>query len=230
MCRRCLMALIVVATVGMVGLPGSGVTGQSKDWPVLLKEDFEKGADRWNPSDPAAWKIEKTELGNVFHQFTKQSKYKPPHRSPLHMALLKDLKVASFQLDAKVKSTIKDYGHRDVCLFFGYQDAGHLYYVHFGKKTDDHANQIFIVDGADRKKISTKTTPGTDWDDNWHNARIVRDSASGTIDVYFDDMKTPVMTATDKTFTWGQIGLGSFDDTSLWDDVVLRGVASGKSP
>ena len=39
----------------------------------------------------------------------------------------------------------------------------------------------------------------------------------------FDDMKNAVMTATDKTFTWGQVGVGSFDDTGNWDDFRLRG-------
>ena len=33
----------------------------------------------------------------------------------------------------------------------------------------------------------------------------------------------PVMTATDRTFGWGQIGLGSFDDTGFWDDIRLYG-------
>ena len=83
-----------------------------------------------------------------------------------------------------------------MCLFFGYQDPAHFYYVHLGKKTDDHANQIFIVNGADRKKISTKTTDGTNWNDDWHSVKIVRKVADGSIEVYFDDMKTPVMTAT----------------------------------
>lgn len=71
---------------------------------------------------------------------------------------MKDLSVGDFVLDTKMLSTIKDYNHRDLCLFFGYQDPAHFYYVHLGKKTDDHANQIFIVDGSDRKKISTMTT------------------------------------------------------------------------
>ena len=43
------------------------------------------------------------------------------------------------------------------------------------------------------------------------------------IQIFFDDMKTPVMEATDKTFTWGRVGVGSFDDTGNWDDIVLRG-------
>jgi len=155
----------IVFGLGVLVLPYAGSAGDKTghDWPVLLKEDFEKGADRWQPSDATGWKIEAIDGNHVFHQFKKQSSYKPPHRSPYHMALLKSPKVGSFQLDAKVKSTVPDYAHRDVCVFFGYQDAGHLYYVHFGKKTDDHANQIFIVNGADRKKISTKTTPPTPW-------------------------------------------------------------------
>jgi hypothetical protein len=226
MCKWGLVTTILGLVLLGAAIPAEAGGKQGKDWPLLVKEDFEKGAERWDPKDPTGWKIEKVENQNVFHQFKKQSSYKPPFRSPFHMALLKDIKVGSFQLDAKVKSTIPDYGHRDVCLFFGYQNPAQLYYVHFGKKTDDHANQIFIVNKADRTKISTKTTPGTNWDDEWHKVRIVRDVDSGKIDVFYDDMKTPVMTATDKTFTWGQVGIGSFDDTAMWDDIELRGVAA----
>jgi hypothetical protein len=32
------------------------------------------------------------------------------------------------------------------------------------------------------------------------------------------------MTATDKTFAHGQVGIGSFDDTTVWDEVKLEGV------
>ena len=68
--------------------------------------------------------------------------------------------VGDFQLELQLQSTVKDYDHRSMVLVFGYQDPAHFYYVHFGKKTDDHANQIFIVNAAPRLKISTKTTPG----------------------------------------------------------------------
>jgi len=160
--------------------------------------------------------------GKAYSQL-KQSDYKPPVRSPFNFALVKDLAVTDFVLEARLQSTVKDYPHRDMCLLFGYQDPSHFYYVHLGKKTDDHANQIFIVDGTPRKKISTKTSAGTNWDDAWHHVKIVRGTGDGTIEVYFDDMKTPVMTATDKTFTWGQVGVGSFDDTGNWTDVKVFG-------
>jgi hypothetical protein len=111
-----------------------------------------------------------------------------------------------------------------MCLFFGHQDPAHFYYVHIAKKTDDHANQIFIVNGKPREKISTKTTEGTKWDDEWHQVRIVRTVADGKIEVYFDDMKSPIMTASDRTFTSGRVGIGSFDDSGNWTDIKLRGV------
>ena len=198
--------------------------------PVVFEEDFENGAKHWEPTDPKAWKVKASDEGHIYSQFEKRSKYEPPHRSPYNIALLKDINVSDFILDAGVLSTHEDYGHRDVCLFFGYQNPARFYYVHLGKKTDDHANQIFIVNDAPRTKISTKTTPGTNWDDQWHHVRIVRDTTSHSIQIFYDDMETPVMTASDKAFAWGRVGIGSFDDTSDWDNIKLRGtkVAAGE--
>jgi hypothetical protein len=72
------------------------------------------------------------------------------------------------------------------------------------------------------------STDGTDWDDKWHDVKIERRVADVTIYVYFDDMKKPVMTAKNKTFTWGRIGLGSFDDTADFDDLRLYGTKVDK--
>jgi hypothetical protein len=193
------------------------------DLPLVYQDDFEKGADRWEPTEPKVWKIAEADGKRFYSQFEK-GKYSPPYRSPFNIAILKETSVTDFVLTARVRSTVKDYDHRDMCLVFGYQDPSHFYYVHLGKKTDDHANQIFIVNSAPRIKISTKTTPGTNWDDNWHDVKIVRRVGEGTIEVYFDDMKSPIMTATDKTFAFGRIGIGTFDDTGDFDDIKLYGV------
>jgi hypothetical protein len=212
-----------IAACLLVGLPVLGwVDEAAKNPPLLFGDDFTKGADRWEPTDANAWKVIQTKRGKVYSQF-QQSKYTPPHRSPFNFALIKDLSVTDVVLEALVQSTVKDYPHRDVCLFIGYQDAAHYYYVHLGKKTDEHANQIFIVNGEPRKKISTKTTDGTNWDDEWHHVKVVRTVDDGRIEVFFDDMKKPVMTAKDKTFTWGRVGVGSFDDTANWADVKVYG-------
>ncbi len=190
--------------------------------PELLREDFENGAGRWRPMDAKSWKVIETPDGHAYSLFA-DSKYAPPYRSPVNIAILDDAIVGDFVLEARLQSTVEDYNHRSMVIVFGYQDPAHFYYVHFGKKTDDHANQIFIVNDAPRVKISTKTTPGTAWDDAWHEVKITRDVKDGAIAIYFDDMQEPVMTATDTTFAWGKIGIGAFDDLGNFDDVVLAG-------
>ena len=194
--------------------------------PLLLKEDFTRGFSRWKTTDPNAWQVKQLEgSSNRVLDLYGKSNYKPTYRSPFNQAILKYHTVGDFVLTAKLQATKESYGHRDLCLFFGYQDPDHFYYVHLGQKTDDHANQIFIVNEAPRIKISEKTTAGTPWKDGqWHEVKIVREVESGLIEVFFDDMDTPVMSAHDKTFDWGKIGVGSFDDTGMFDDVVLHGV------
>jgi len=192
--------------------------------PLIFSENFESGRhDQWEPTDASAWKVIQQGENHVLNLNKKRSAYEPPVRSPYNRMLLKDVNVGSFVLDVHLQSTHPDYNHRDLCLFFGYQDNAHLYYVHLGQRMDPHANNIFVVNNEPRKSISLKTTEGTPWDHNWHHARIVRDVKEGTIKVYFDDMKTPAMQALDKNFTWGRVGVGSFDDVGNFDNILLYG-------
>ena len=128
-------------------------------------------------------------------------------------------------LTAKVKTLQKPTGHRDMCIFWGWQDPSHFYYVHLGEKPDPHSSQIFIVDDNPRLSITRSNQGGIVWqDDTWHEVKVVRKVKAGTIEVYFDDMEKPAKTANDRTFQWGLIGLGSFDDLGMWDDVRINGV------
>ncbi len=143
------------------------------------------------------------------------SDYQPPFRSPLHLALLRQPVEGPFAIDVEVRSTQADYDHRDVCLFFSYQDPSRFCYVHLGKRTDEHANQVFLVNESDRVAISTRTTEGTPWDDGWHWIRVAHDPACGQVQVWFDVLDQPVMEAVDLTFgPAGRVGFGSFDDTA----------------
>ena len=80
-----------------------------------------------------------------------------------------------------------------------------------------------MIVNAEPRRPLTDNKAEVSWDDQWHTVKVVRDSASGSIEVYFDDMKKPHLTATDKTFNQGRIGLGSFDDMNDFDDVRLFG-------
>ncbi len=200
------------------------------EMPIRFQAGFEDPADvqRFQPTDPKAWKVVEQEGNHVFALTVRQSNYKPSQRSPYNIALVKNLNAGSVAIDVRLQSAMTDYGHRSLCLFFNYVDPSHFYYVHFGKEADPHANQIFIVNGADRKAISKTTTDGTPWDDEWHHARVVRDAVTGDISVFFDDMTKPAMTAKDKSFTSGQVGIGSFDDAGNFDEVVVYAAADKK--
>ncbi|NNE00007.1 MAG: hypothetical protein HKN47_22030 [Pirellulaceae bacterium] len=188
---------------------------------VLFQDDFESGTDRWEMLDPKTWKLSKRDGNQTIEITQRGSEYKPPVRSPGHVALIKDLKCDSFEITFRVRSTKDTGGHRDCCVFFNYQDDQHFYYVHLGAKPDPHSGQIMIVHEAPRKAL-TKNERLTPWDDNWHNVKLIRDVQSGSIQVFFDDMDSPHMQVNDKTFADGRVGIGSFDDLNEFDDVVVR--------
>jgi len=190
---------------------------------VVAEDDFEQQSDEWRLLDPQSWEWASVDDRTFLSLYVKEASYKPPHRSPHHIAIREKPVVGDFELTVSVRSTEPDYGHRDACIVFGFVDEAHFYYVHLGKATDPHCNQIFIVDGADRKAITTKTSDGTPWDDEWKRVKVTRDAKSGDIEVFFDDFEKPVMTASDTTFTAGKVGVGSFDDRADWDDFELRG-------
>lgn len=190
--------------------------------PLVFQDDFEDGRDQWETTDDKAWKLNDAESGTAFGLITRVSDYKPKVRSPHNIALVKGVEVADFVMTLRVKSTKDTGNHRDCCIFFNYQDPTHFYYVHCGQRPDPHSGQIMIVNNAPRLALTQNKT-NTPWNDSWHDIKVVRDSKTGTIEVYFDDMKHPYMTAKDKTFGKGRIGIGSFDDMNDFDDVRLYG-------
>jgi len=217
--RFAVLGLLLVVATGCNGLGGG-----DKKLPLVFEADFEDGAlDAWKATDSAAWRIEDARGGKVL-ALHKQSDYKPEVRSPANINLVGDVVVGSFVLELKMHSTTRDYGHRDMCLFFGHQDPSHFYYVHIANKSDAHANSIFIVNGEPRVSIASTRTEGTKWDEDWHSVRLARDVETGTIEVFFDDADEPIMTAVDRNFKSGRIGIGSFDDTGQFDEIQLRGL------
>lgn len=190
--------------------------------PLVFSENFENGIERWEVLDPKTWRLSKGDKNTTFEITERESEYKPPHRSPWHVALVKDIEVSDFVLDFKVRSTRDTGAHRDCCVFFCFQDAANFYYVHLGARPDPHSGQIMIVQDAPRKALTENKKP-TPWDDGWHQVRLVFESQLGSISIYFDDMKEPHMTVTNKTFASGRVGVGSFDDCNEFDEVRLYG-------
>jgi len=167
----------------------------------------------WVFTDAAAWTVRQDENHGQVLALEKESEYEPLVRSPLNIAWLNNIQVSNFIFEVEAMSTSREYGHRDLCFFFGKQSDTEFYYVHIATASDPHANSIFLVNNEPRISIAEKRTEGTKWENGkFHSIRIERSAASGKILVFFDDMENPIMEAVDKTFNAGFMGLGSFDD------------------
>jgi len=196
----------------------------SQDYPLLYQNDFEKGQGilDFEFTDSSAWRLSSS-LGNNCLELFGKSNYAASVRSPFNIAVLKSPSVGSFILEVDLKQTGREYGHRDMCLFFGLKDPTNFYYVHLASVADENAHNIFIVNDEPRRNIADKTTEGVAWGNDWKSVKIERDIKEGTIKVYFDDMSQPIMEATDTHFDAGYIGFGSFDDTGMVDNIKLWG-------
>jgi hypothetical protein len=194
--------------------------------PRLLYEQAFRETDAlldFTMTDRGAWRIALSERGRALELFG-QSRYQPPVRSPVNMALIKDKVFGDFVLECDVIQTGREYGHRDMCFFFGFESPSKFYYAHLATAADDHAHNIFVVNDKPRTKIALETTKGVDWGLNvWHKVRLERTPADGSIKVFFDDMQKPIMVASDRTFGAGYVGFGSFDDTGMVANVRIWG-------
>lgn len=173
-------------------------------------------------TDPEAFVIDGDEVALVG-----PAAYAPPHRSPHAIALLDGTEFRSFTLDVEMMQTGREYGHRDLCLVFGFESAARFYYVHMATTPDANAHNVFLVDGAARRNLLPAQAEGVDWGQGeWHRVRLVRDVDAGAVRVFFDDMDAPVLELQDTTIEWGRIGFGSFDDTGRFRRPVISGAQS----
>jgi len=173
-------------------------------------------------TDKDAWRRSEGDTGDGYLELFGKSDYQPEHRSPRNIALIRTATVGSFVLDVDMQQSGREYGHRDLCVFFGFNDPNHFYYSHMATKGDRNAHQVFIVNQQPRTPITTDRTKGVNWGNEvWRRIRVVRDADAGTIAVYLDDMEKPIQVAKDTTFAEGYVGFGSFDDVGKIDNIRL---------
>ncbi|MFD2726230.1 hypothetical protein [Hyunsoonleella rubra] len=206
---------------------GIGVQSQADipdNYKLVYAQNFDQpqAVSDLEMTDDSVWRISKGDFGECVELFGKSS-YQPEVRSPFNIAVIKKVLVGDFIFEIKLNQNGREYGHRDMCLFFGLNNASNFYYTHIATKADAYANSIFIVNDEPRKSIALERTEGTSWgtQDSWHTARVVRKVKQGIIEVYFDDMSVPIMIANDTHFKSGYLGFGSFDDTGKFDDIKV---------
>ena len=194
--------------------------------PLLFEDGFEPGhASAWKPTTGNDWRVSKL-AGGLAYELTRPGKLIGKVRKPGGMSILKAPAVTDCVVVANTRCMQRpNRGGRDMCIFFGYQDPTHFYYVHFSNRSDRVHNAILKVDDRDRQPITIgKPIAARLTTQGWHLLKVERDVGTGAIRAYIDDMAEPIMTAQDRTFTWGLVGVGTFDDWGYFDDVKLYGL------
>lgn len=194
--------------------------------PPLFTDDFEDGDTQgWKPNVPENWKVAEEE-GSRFYGLTAPG---PPGkvRAPTSWSVLENFDVSSFIFTGRLKCTAPvDNKYRSVVVVFHYQDPTHFLYAHFGAVSDPVHNIIGLVNGKDRVKINRQPAGRSEArlkDLEFHDFKVTCNAQTGEIKAFLDDMRTPILTARDKTLKHGLVGVGSFDDTGNFDDITLWG-------
>lgn len=171
----------------------------------------------WDFTDAAAWRI--VDDGGRCLDLHQASTWRPVHRSPLALALLRDVEATDLVLEVEARQTGREYPHRDLVLVFGYRDPAHFCYAHLASAADDNAHHLQVVDGQDRRPVTTVRSAGVAWGEGWHRLRLER---RGTrVRVFFDDGAEPVLEGLAPAWR-GRVGVGSFDDTGRFRALRLR--------
>jgi len=216
--RRRLVPLSIVGPL-VVGLLVGAANRAGPRERVAFHADFESGnLNAWQFPFPEDWAL-LPEDGNHYLHMNRNREPGVPRR-PLQFALIKGVKVGSFEFETRLRREGKS-----MIVVFNYVDTLHFYYAHLSVdrgSADPVHNGIFIVDGEARRRIAGAEAPPALPDRAWHRARVVRDIQSGSIQVLMDGQSQPLFSVVNSAFRCGQVGIGSFDETGDFDDVVLQ--------
>lgn len=213
---RWLAALLFITC--SAGLPTSDAQGASTFSTIATGFSQAAGLSAWQMPFPQDWELRRE--GALPYLHMKRPRDPGVPRRPLQFALLKGVEAGSFTLDVRVRRA-----QGSMIIVFGYVDTLHFYYVHLsmdtGVKQPVH-NGIFLVDAAPRRRLTGVEAAPALPDLAWHKVRIVRNVHSGSIEVFLDNEASPRFHTVDRTFTHGQVGLGSFDETGDFAQFRLR--------
>ncbi|MEV0345776.1 hypothetical protein AB0H88_08415 [Nonomuraea sp. NPDC050680] len=183
-------------------------------------------ATSWAPVTPAKWQFPGDQV-----ILAEAGEARPGPRRPFEYAVLtKGPVFGSVQIDAEVRlDTPTSVSNRDVIIVFGYRSDLQFDYAHLSQDNTIYPhNGIFVVNNADRLRIDDQWNgqvgaPPAVTDEAWHKVRVRYCTDTGRIEVFMDGSTTPLITATDRTFTSGRVGFGSFDNIGRVRNLTVTG-------
>ena len=186
---------------------GQAVSQMQSDRTTLALDDVSFEGIRF--SNSAYWAIGRSA---VELELIDAKGFAPEHRSPRGIAVLPWKVSGDFRFEVEALQSGREYGHRDLCLFFDMRSPTEFRYVHLSTAADANAHHVQEVAEADRSPITTARNEGVDWGrGEWR--RLILQRVGNSLAVYFDGDPRPCLEAELKDSEGGFLGLGSFDDS-----------------
>lgn len=183
----------------------------------------------WTPVTPAKWAY----AGRDVVLVERGDPPAGPRRPFEYATVARGPALGSFHLTAEVRiDEPVERDDRDVVLVWNHTSPTRFHYAHLSQDNTIYPhNGIFRVDDADRVRIDDQwdgavgAPPAID-DTDWHRVLLSVDVRTGRIAVRLDGAREPLLTATDRTFTGGRIGFGSFDNHGRVRGLVALGTVA----
>jgi len=190
--------------------------------PGLAADALNVFGKSWSVPNAADWKITGANGAQVLQLATHRGPLPGPRR-PIQFALLDLPAYKSLTVEADVKPLALS-----LMMVFAYRDEAHFDYAHLsvdtGTKQPVH-NGIFHVYGGERVRISSEQgPPAFAATGRWYHVKLTHDDGTGSVQVTVDGKPVPALEAVDRSLGAGRTGLGSFDETAEFKNVVIRTV------
>jgi hypothetical protein len=173
----------------------------------------------WTVPDTRDWKIA-DDAGAPVLQLLVGREPLPGPRKPFQFALMEMPAATAMTLEADVRPT-----KRSLMIVYAYQDPEHFDYVHFSTDTalkQAFHNGVFHVYGGERVRISAREGPAAFPKINrWFHIKVVWDGTTGEVHGFVAGQAVPALHAVDLSLNHGAVGIGSFDETGDFKNVVV---------
>jgi hypothetical protein len=205
--------------IGAVPIPKfsqSSDPTQSQDVTVFSKLDSNLGdVQNWEPLTPSRWSIV-DEAGNYCYGITTSSYTNMSGGRLGEYSLIKNKIYGNFSFKAYFKTSedLTTNSQADFTILFGFQDSNNYYFMMFN--SDPDSAQLFKVTNGSRQQIGI-ATGAVIMNNNYHKVEVERNQDS--IKVLYDGILC--IEATDSAFSIGRIGIGSYNDSFLIDDILI---------
>jgi len=181
---------------------------------------------RWRVPVASDWKVETVGGVPVLSLLVPKPSLQP--RRPSQFAVAQTPDYIRVTLEAEMKQEPRAVRNRGTSLMVAYawRDENHFLYAHLSVDSPEKVavhNGIFKVDGGDRVRISPEKGPASLTHEDWHPVKLVYDGHTGKVEVWVDGQTSPALTAVDKSFGAGKVGIGSFFDMGQFRNVKITG-------